>query len=78
MIPGLTAWVGKSRSNGYPTLTKNHRYEVELLAALHRGGRNIPIAIALELVYAYGVGLGMTRPMTQLWDTAFKGKVRIS
>jgi len=45
----------------YPTLTKNYSYEVELVAALNKGGRNIPIASALEHVYAYSIGLDMTR-----------------
>jgi fumarylpyruvate hydrolase len=45
----------------YPTLTKNYHYEVELVAALHKGGRNIPMARALEHVYAYALGLDMTR-----------------
>ena len=45
----------------YPTLTKNYSYEVELVAALNKGGRNIPIANALEHVYAYAIGLDMTR-----------------
>ncbi len=52
---------GKVADHSYPPLTKNYHYEVELVAALHRGGRNIPIASALELVYAYGIGLDMTR-----------------
>jgi len=45
----------------YPPLTKNYHYEVELVAALHKGGRNIAIADALECVYAYTIGLDMTR-----------------
>ena len=45
----------------YPTLTKNYHYEVELVAALKSGGRNIPIEKALEHVYGYAVGLDMTR-----------------
>ena len=45
----------------YPPLTKNYHYEVELVAALHKGGRNIPVARALEHVYAYALGLDMTR-----------------
>ena len=45
----------------YPTLTKNYHYEVELVAALHKGGRNIPITSALDHVYAYALGLDMTR-----------------
>jgi fumarylpyruvate hydrolase len=45
----------------YPTLTKNYHYEVELVAALHKGGRDIPVARALDHVYAYALGLDMTR-----------------
>jgi len=45
----------------YPTLTKNYHYECELVAALHKGGRNVPAQQALELVYGYAIGLDMTR-----------------
>jgi 2-keto-4-pentenoate hydratase/2-oxohepta-3-ene-1,7-dioic acid hydratase in catechol pathway len=45
----------------YPTLTKNYHYEAELVACLGRGGRNIPVDKALELVYGYTLGLDMTR-----------------
>jgi len=45
----------------YPTLTKNYHYEAELVAALGKGGRNIPVDKALELVYGYSLGLDMTR-----------------
>lgn len=45
----------------YPPLTKNYHYEVELVAALHKGGRNIDAATALTHVYGYAVGLDMTR-----------------
>ena len=45
----------------YPPLTKNYHYEAELVAALHKGGRNIPVEKALEHVYGYAVGLDMTR-----------------
>lgn len=45
----------------YPPLTKNYHYELELVAALHRGGRNVPVEQALNLVYGYAVGLDMTR-----------------
>jgi len=31
------------------------------VAALHRGGRSIPVDQALDTVYAYAVGLDMTR-----------------
>jgi 2-keto-4-pentenoate hydratase/2-oxohepta-3-ene-1,7-dioic acid hydratase in catechol pathway len=52
---------GTVADHPYPTLTKNYHYEVELVAALHRGGRNIAPETALEHVYAYTVGLDMTR-----------------
>jgi 2-keto-4-pentenoate hydratase/2-oxohepta-3-ene-1,7-dioic acid hydratase in catechol pathway len=45
----------------YPPLTKNYHYEAELVAALDKGGRNVPVAKALELVYGYTLGLDMTR-----------------
>nr|WP_316642682.1 fumarylacetoacetate hydrolase family protein [uncultured Roseateles sp.] len=52
---------GTVADHPYPPLTKNYHYEVELVAALHRGGRNIPAAEALACVYGYALGLDMTR-----------------
>ena len=52
---------GAVADHPYPTLTKNYHYEVELVAALSKGGRSIPIASALDHVYAYALGLDMTR-----------------
>ena len=52
---------GTVADHPYPSLTKNYHYEVELVAALHKGGRNIPMASALDHVYAYALGLDMTR-----------------
>ena len=45
----------------YPSLTEDLHHEVELVAALHRGGRDIPVDQALEHVWGYAVGLDMTR-----------------
>lgn len=45
----------------YPPMTEALRHEVELVVALQSGGSNIAPADALEHVYAYGVGLDMTR-----------------
>jgi 2-keto-4-pentenoate hydratase/2-oxohepta-3-ene-1,7-dioic acid hydratase in catechol pathway len=45
----------------YPTLTKNYHYEVELVAALNKGGKNIPVEKALDHVFGYALGLDMTR-----------------
>ena len=52
---------GTVADHPYPTLTKNYHYEVELVAALSKGGRSIPMASALDHVYAYALGLDMTR-----------------
>ena len=53
--PGVTI------DHPYPTLTKNYHYEVELVAALAKGGRDVPVDRALDLVLGYTVGLDMTR-----------------
>ena len=52
---------GETIDHPYPTLTKNYHYEVELVAALAKGGRDVPADRALDLVYGYTVGLDMTR-----------------
>ena len=52
---------GTVADHPYPTLTKNYHYECELVAALKSGGRDIPVEKALDHVYAYAVGLDMTR-----------------
>ena len=53
--------MGATVDHPYPPVTKNYHYEIELVAALGKGGRNVPADKALDLVYAYGVGLDMTR-----------------
>ena len=45
----------------YPTLTKNYHYEVELVAALNKGVKNIPVEKALDHIFGYALGLDMTR-----------------
>ena len=52
---------GETVDHPYLTLTKNYHYEIELVAALNKGGRNVPIDRALELVFGYTTGLDMTR-----------------
>ncbi len=52
---------GQVVDHPYPSLTKNYHYEVELVAALKSGGKNIPIEQALSHVYGYALGLDMTR-----------------
>lgn len=45
----------------YPALTSDYQHEVELVVALGKGGRSVPVAQALELVFGYAVGFDMTR-----------------
>lgn len=45
----------------YPPATQDCQHEVELVVALHSGGRNIPVEKTLDLVFGYAVGLDMTR-----------------
>jgi len=52
---------GTVADHPYPPLTKNYHYEVELVVALGKGGRDIAQADALGLVYGYSLGLDMTR-----------------
>ena len=52
---------GATVDHPYPPITKNYHYEIELVAALKGGGKNVPVDRALELVYGYAAGLDMTR-----------------
>jgi fumarylpyruvate hydrolase len=52
---------GSVPDHPYPPLTKNYHYEAELVAAIGKGGRNIPTASALDHVWGYTLGLDMTR-----------------
>lgn len=45
----------------YPTASNDVHYEIEMMVALKRGGRDIPVEKTLECVYGYGVALDMTR-----------------
>lgn len=45
----------------YPTKTEDVHHEIELVVALAKGGRDIPVDKALDHVYGYAVGLDMTR-----------------
>ena len=62
----------------YPSATQNLHHEIELVAALHNGGRDIPQSDALDHVFGYAVGLDLTRRDLQAeakkkgrpWDSA--------
>jgi fumarylpyruvate hydrolase len=45
----------------YPPATKDVHHEIELVVALGKGGRDIPVGKALDCVWGYAVGLDMTR-----------------
>jgi fumarylpyruvate hydrolase len=51
----------KLAKHSYPPGTSDYHHELELVACLKKGGRNIPIETALDHVYGYAVGLDMTR-----------------
>ncbi|WP_206244135.1 fumarylacetoacetate hydrolase family protein [Novosphingobium terrae] len=61
----------------YPSQTGNFHYEAELVVAIGKAGRDIPVVQALDHVYGYATGLDMTRRDLQLvareqgrpWDT---------
>ena len=50
----------------YPSETQNCHYEMELVAAIGKGGRDIPVDRALDHVYGYALGLDMTRRDLQI------------
>jgi fumarylpyruvate hydrolase len=52
---------GKTVDLPYPTKTSNYHFEAEMAVCLHKGGKNIKIADALNHVYGYAVCLDMTR-----------------
>ncbi|MEN3931076.1 fumarylacetoacetate hydrolase family protein [Microvirga sp. W0021] len=45
----------------YPSMTEDYHHEVELVAALGIGGKDIPENEALQHVFGYAIGLDMTR-----------------
>ncbi|HVN46365.1 MAG TPA: fumarylacetoacetate hydrolase family protein [Steroidobacteraceae bacterium] len=62
----------------YPPATHNFHYEIELVVALARGGRDVAAEDALALVFGYAVGNDLTRRDLQAaakergepWDTS--------
>ncbi|HET6802707.1 MAG TPA: fumarylacetoacetate hydrolase family protein [Casimicrobiaceae bacterium] len=52
---------GVTVDHPYPPVTKNYHYEIELVAAIGKGGRDIPAASATDHVFGYALGLDMTR-----------------
>lgn len=62
----------------FPARTANLHHEIELVVALARGGRDVAVEDAADLVYGYAVGVDLTRRDVQAamkeqgkpWDTA--------
>src|SRR6201984_554904 len=50
----------------YPSLTRDLHHEVELVAALKGGGRNIKATQANDLIWGYAVGIDLTRRDLQI------------
>lgn len=77
----FTAWAETVVPNGstiaYPQLTKDFQFEAELVVAIGKSGRNVPIEEAASYALGYATGLDMTRRDLQLearatgrpWDT---------
>ena len=72
----------------YPPRTANLHHEIELVVAIGKGGRDIPLASALDHVYGYAVGNDLTRRDLQFsareqgrpWDVSkgFDGSAPVS
>ncbi|MCP4186556.1 MAG: FAA hydrolase family protein, partial [Gammaproteobacteria bacterium] len=45
----------------YPDKSNDVHHEIEMVVALHKGGKDIPLESALDYVWGYGVALDMTR-----------------
>jgi len=52
---------GKTVDHPYPPKTANYHFELEMVVALSKGGKDIPVDKALDCVFGYAVGLDMTR-----------------
>jgi fumarylpyruvate hydrolase len=52
---------GGTGEMAYPSLTKDLHHEIELVACIGKGGKNIKAADAKKHIFGYAVGLDMTR-----------------
>ncbi|AUZ05110.1 fumarylacetoacetase [Vitreoscilla sp. C1] len=50
----------------YPSQTSNYHYEIELVVAIGKGGKNISVEEAAAHIFGYAVGLDMTRRDLQM------------
>ena len=69
---------GKTLELDFPQATEDLQHEVELVVAIGKEGKNIPVEEAMDYVWGYAAGLDMTRRDLQRassakgkpWDTA--------
>jgi fumarylpyruvate hydrolase len=52
---------GETGKMPYPSKTSNLHYEMELVVAIGKGGKDIPVETANEHIWGYALGLDMTR-----------------
>lgn len=52
---------GETGKMPYPTKTSNLHYEMELVVAIGKAGKDIPVEKANEYIWGYALGLDMTR-----------------
>jgi fumarylpyruvate hydrolase len=52
---------GETGKMPYPSKTSNLHYEMELVVAIGKAGKDIPVEKANEHIYGYALGLDMTR-----------------
>lgn len=60
-MKAATSIVPSGSTIAYPRKTRDVHHEIEMVVAIGRGGRDIPVEKALDHVYGYAVGLDMTR-----------------
>lgn len=56
----------QSVSIPYPPQTSNYHYEIELVVAIAKDGKDISVEDAADYIYGYAVGLDMTRRDLQM------------
>ena len=57
---------GSTATIPYPPQTSNFHYEAELVVAIGKGGRDIPVEQAAQHIFGYAPGLDMTRRDLQI------------
>lgn len=62
----VVAPAGAGAQIAYPLATGQFHFEIELVAAIGRGGRNIPVEQANAHIWGYAVGIDMTRRDLQI------------